>query len=303
MNKTFFILLIFVLCSSVNAITEKEYWNLFEEAMKLPLCQISEDSSQIIREQYLSSMRAITNLHNVAPCEALPYLYSKLEDNSLSNKMIAIYCIDGILTNCLGNYLKKEIFIATKLFFGYKSLGHIAFPWLTGKQGALIIPSTSYPYFWWYEGRKYMPKIWESWYECWKTENERENPRELVLKVLSDEISDLGYCAFPYIAEKINAGDKNLCNIYPNIDIVKLMRSEGWKYKLPECEGLSICKNRLKDDVVKSLNFDRMVKWQQNADKYYKNYHVRDTKYWYWRLTEKDDISYEDIFDLKYNNR
>lgn len=303
MKKIFLVLIMFVLCLSAGAITEKEYWSLFEEAMKLPLCQVSEDSSKIIKEQYSSSMRAMTNLHNIAPCEALPFLFSKLEDNALSNKMITIYCNDGILTNCLGYYLKKEIFIATKLFFGYKSLGHIAFPWLTGKHGDLIIPSTSFHCFWWYEGRKYMPKIWESWYECWKTENERECPRKFVLRMLSDEISDLGYFAFPYLAEKINAGDKTLCSIYPNIDIVKLMRNEGWKYQLPECEGLFVCKDRLKGDVLKKLNFRRMTKWQQNADNYYKNYHVRDTKYWYWRLPGKDDVSFEEIFDLKYNNR
>lgn len=304
MKNNLFLISILTVSLSANAITEKEYWNVFEEAMRLPLCKISDESPKEIQERYSSSMRACIALDEIAPCESLPFLFAKLEDNSFSNKMIEIYYDKGVITNCLNNYLKKEIFIATKLYFGYKSVGHIAFPWLTGKKDDLTIPATSYPYFWWYEGRKYMPKIWESWYECWKVENERESPRETVLKVLSEEIVDLGYSAFPFIAEKISSGDETLNKIYPRKDIVNLIREDGWKYCLPPCEGLSSCEIRLKGSlIIKKLNFDRMKIWQKNAEAYYRNYNPRDAKYWYWRLPEKDNISFEDIFDLRYNNK
>ena len=66
-------------------------------------------------------------------------------------------------------------------------------------------------FFWYYVGLKYLPTLWEDWYKCWKMENQRTEPRKMVLTRLAKEISrQFNYHLFPFVAKAIEDGDTSL---------------------------------------------------------------------------------------------
>ena len=124
-----------------------------------------------------------------------------------------------------------------------------------------------FPYFWWYEGRKYATNIWSDFYRCWQYEQARTTPREGVLDQLAKEIAELGICAIPIVKDAIDGGDNTLA---PVLKALAVKLGEGgltnqsfssWysenasKYILPPCEGLEAAKLGITDtNYVNELN-------------------------------------------------
>lgn len=111
--------------------------------------------------------------------------------------------------------------------------------------------------FWWFEGRKYLPQMWNDWYTCWKFEMANANVRTSVVEKLAVEGGSLGMYAFPYINAAIQSGDNTLDPLIKEIRgtyDLKIPNSSGfvawyatnsWKYTMPPCEGIANTRRRL----------------------------------------------------------
>ena len=120
-------------------------------------------------------------------------------------------------------------------------------------------PSTDFPLYWWYDGRRYATNIWNDFYRCWQYEQARPTPRATVLKQLAEEISGLGISALPIIKDAIQRGDTTLSPVLKalaerleiggitNINYLSWYSQNGNKYTLPECQGLAAAKARIVD--------------------------------------------------------
>ena len=208
MKKTIVFLFIIALAFDLFALEETEYLRLLYNASKItPILRANIDKEKV--KDYLS-VSDVSQFNALPPSEALPILIASLEKGAITNR---IETFDNIqATNMVVEFANYKAYYLMGLSFGFDSVGTVAFPWLTGIGRDLTIPVTQYHYFWWYEGRKYMPNIWENWYSCWQDEKGREKPRELVLNQLSNEIAGFGYHIFPYLADAITT-DSTLTNV------------------------------------------------------------------------------------------
>lgn len=111
--------------------------------------------------------------------------------------------------------------------------------------------------FWWFEGRKYLPQMWNDWYTCWKFEMANDNVRTSVVEKLAVEGGSLGMYAFPYIYASIQSGDNSLNPLIKKIrgmydlkipdssGFVAWYATNSWKYIMPTCEGIANTRRRL----------------------------------------------------------
>ncbi|MBR5902481.1 glycoside hydrolase family 27 protein [bacterium] len=152
----------------------------------------------------------------------------------------------------------------------------------------------------WYEWRKYLPKVWDMWYECWKEENKREKPRKAIVKILREDAGGLTYHFAPFIYKAIKEGDrsleKNFASLWPkgqtNETLVFWWEREKDNYTLPPCEGYKAAKKRLEG---KDLAYHPQVlkdAWNMcsRIEEYYENPACK-TNYWYYFL--KPDYEYD----------
>ena len=151
----------------------------------------------------------------------------------------------------------------------------------------------------WYEWRKYLPKVWDMWYACWKEENKREKPRETIVKILLEDAGGLTYHFAPFIYEAIKEGDRslerNFSALWPkgktNETFMVWWEREKDNFTLPPCEGYREAQKRLKgkDTAYSPRDLDAW-KMCPHIEKYYEDPAYK-TNYWYYFL--KPDYEYD----------
>lgn len=268
-------------------------------------------SAPILLENNQELTQKKEQFYKIPVSEALPALLSFLEDGKITNRIEKLI-EGGIVTNQAVHFADRTAFKMMNLLFGMDSLGTIGFPWLSGRGEDLTISAVDYHYFWWYEGRKYLPQIWNSWYSCWQSECSREKPRPLVLEKLASEITGFGYHIFPFLNEHLESDESLALVVETFKKPSRGNRSFGdfktWYQKnqqvlsLPPCETLKAAEARcnLASLPLGANNFRRMKRWQANAEKYYSNTQTI-TNHWYFKIdSQKDIITEEDIFNAKY---
>lgn len=192
----------------------------------------------------------------------------------------------------------------------------------------MVNPKASYEgslrAYWWLEGRRFMPDIWNDWYPCWQNEMSRKEPRELVTKRLTEDIGCFGTFLFPYLNEAIKNGDYSLEPVLKRItyttevtlpsvsEFCEWYSTNHFKYDYPPCEGIRKTIEKVKDPYILSelkgedtyddkekygdkWAFDKLPRkmlkqllWQ--AEDYYKNREY-PPDYWYYKLP--DEAMYE----------
>ncbi|MBR6462129.1 hypothetical protein IKS73_03205 [bacterium] len=291
------------------AVSSEEYLNLLYDSSALYFAKQNKELE--IPKGKIDIWNSESKTFKAIPVsEALPLIMTLLERGEITNRVESLG--DGqTFENKALSFADRRAFLLTQLCFGFDSLGTIAFPWLSGKGNDLTIPSALFHYYWWYEGRKYMPNIWAEWYACWQEESKKEAPRALVLDQLASEITGLGYHVFPYLASALE-NDKTLeklVEVYKTpgrgnwrfSDFNKWYTENGEKFSLPECETLDTAKKRFDINIlpIQESVIEMMNKWQSNAKRYYAE-NTKNSNYWYYKLNAKDDITEEDIFQAKY---
>lgn len=195
--------------------------------------------------------------------------------------------------------------------------------------------------YWWLEGRRFMPEIWEDWYPCWKHEMSRKEPRTFIINKLTNDISCFGTFLFPYLYEAIKEGDDSLASILkevknrtaialPSVDeFCEWYEKNYFKYDYPPCEGIRKAIERVTDPYVLSElkgedtyddkekyldkwafgDLDRQmfkqILWK--TEDYYKNREF-PPNYWYYKIPDEEVIKNDSDFtnvmkDHKTNKR
>lgn len=241
---------------------------------------ISTNMYQEIETKSSEGKRADQNIKTLLPNIIIPLFFEILEEGCLgSNEFVDVYCnwYEDSETPCLGTYcgikIRKGKFEIYPLACGYINKAQKTYTkskdwYLTELWSSKYHPSTSnFPYFWWYEGRKYATNIWEDFERCWQYEQARTIPRSSVLRLLAKEIAELGISALPIIKSKIENGDTTMEPVLKamaekledggitNSNFITWYNTEGGKYILPPCEGLEAAKVRIADtNYVNELN-------------------------------------------------
>ena len=192
----------------------------------------------------------------------------------------------------------------------------------------MINPKASYESnfraYWWLEGRRFMPEIWNVWYPCWQNEMSRKKPRESVTEQLVEDIGCFGTFLFPHLNEAIKEGDYTLTPVLEEIsyrtevelpsakEFCEWYSTNSYKYDYPPCEGIRKTIEKVKDPYILSelkgedtyddrkkygdkwafhtfeRNVFKQVLWQ--AEDYYKKREY-PPDYWYYKLP--DEAAYE----------
>lgn len=195
--------------------------------------------------------------------------------------------------------------------------------------------------YWWLEGRRFMPEIWNDWYPCWKHEMSRKEPRTFVINKLTNDISYFGTFLFPYLYEAIKEGDDSLASVLKAVKIktdvalpsvnefCEWYEKNHFKYDYPPCEGIRKTIERVTDPYILSelkgedtyddkekygdkwafSELDRkmfkQILWK--TEDYYKNREF-PPNYWYYKIPDEEDIKNDSDFtkvmrDHKTNKR
>lgn len=159
------------------------------------------------------------------------------------------------------------------------------------------------PWFW-YEGRKHLPEMWDDWYGCWKKEHQREKPRKVIVKALYEEAARLTFHFAPFIYEAIKGGDKTLEQYFKsswpdghtNENFVVWWEREKDNLTLPPCEGYRASMKRLngKDTALNPFYREGVRNMCVHTEKYYSENEQR-TNYWYRFL--RSDYEYDEEGD------
>ncbi len=191
------------------------------------------------------------------------------------------------------------------LKFSY-SYSSIALFW-TKQFGIPIMTSPKVMYYWWYEGRKYLPEIWKDWYACWQKEVSREQPRKTVLENLAADINSLSYHIAPFVYKAIKDGDESLTKYFKGVKPVDGAFSRNvepytswWEREkegctLPPCEGFEAASKRLGN--VSEIFDEDMLKTIRNLSEAAKEYYSKPrekSSYWYYNLADDQEYDGED---------
>ncbi len=183
--------------------------------------------------------------------------------------------------------------------------------------------------YWWLEGRRFMPEIWNDWYPCWKHEIARKEPRTFVINKLINDISYFGTFLFPYLYEAIKEGDDSLASVLKAIKIktdvalpsvnefCEWYEKNHFKYDYPPCEGIRKTIERVTDPYILSElkgedtyddkekyldkwafgDLDRQmfkqILWK--TEDYYKNREI-PPDYWYYKIPDEEVIKNDTDF-------
>lgn len=211
-------------------------------------------------------------IQNFTPAEILPLSYELLEDDAFCQKT-AMYYQSSIKYDSNSppyKVLDKGLYIykiPSKLYHTVRQIQNkIRGDNFYNKSNAIFDLRSSREIvcgnsedFWWYEGRKYMPDIWQDWYKCWRSEMTLVIPRTNVIEQLVVDMADFGMYTFPYVEEAIKLGDysldpllKKLNSEYENYklpetckDFLSWYSTNSCKYALPPCEGLDNARKRI----------------------------------------------------------
>ncbi len=265
-------------------------------------------------KSYLKAREALTKLSEIPPNQFWLFTMKASEENTFQNTHAKIrgrrsLALGGSRDGLLGTVVLPAFYDKCGLEMGYRN-HMIGFLWL--KSSHIPIVSSYYltPWFW-YEGRKYLPQIWNDWYECWKNENNKEKPRKRILKALADDIQTLSYHVAPYVSQAINNGDNTLTIYFDETvcleDGSKTTYVEWWdkekqNYILPKCEGLDTTYERIKgkDSAYSPEMLKNMQIWSDLAKSYYTNPPAKPD-YWYYRLDDNYDYDDAEAEEKLYN--
>lgn len=207
-------------------------------------------------------------LKAIPPSTLIPLIFQILEEGSFgTNETVKAYCnwyegdSEPVAFNYNGESIKEEIVRLYGAASGYifddfklKTSGDWKIMSIWGTPGIC-----DFPYYWWYDGRKYATNIWNDFYACWQYEQTRANPRPTVLKQLADEIACMGITLLPIVKDAIQGGDNTLGPVLEslaekleiggitNMNYMAWYQQNGSKYELPACEGLEAAKLRIAD--------------------------------------------------------
>ncbi len=196
-----------------------------------------------------------------------------------------------------------------------------AFMWMINPKASY---ESNFRAYWWLEGRRFMPDIWNDWYPCWQNEMSRKEPRASVIEQLTKDIGGFGTFLFPHLNEAIKEGDDTLDPVLKEVsystevalpsakDFCEWYSTNHFKYDYPPCEGIRKTIEKVKDPYILSelkgedtyddkekygdkwafhafkRNVFKQVLWQ--AEDYYKNREY-PPDYWYYKLP--DEAMYE----------
>lgn len=305
---------------SVQAVSlnTNDICELISQAAKKPIfreCDVSPEFYKRYQHNFSIATNSLSILEKLSPCESLPAFYNILESGLLCSNNVTIPIEKGALniTNDfisinLDSVLSLQIWLHSGFHFGFCRPGSIIFPWLSSIKSNRFVPATVFSRFWWYEGRYYMPLIWEQWYSCWKSEIKRDCYREVVRNELISEILSLGFYAFPYVCESIQNGDLSLTNLvicYKSVENGGYRFndfSDWWKnnkksYNLPECETVNSLVERMGiDKTIRILTKDCLI-WSDSMRNYYNNINCQ-SNIWYFYVGNKENVTEEDVYDF-----
>lgn len=216
-------------------------------------------------------------LKAIPPSTLIPLLFQILEEGSFgTNETTKAYCnwyegdSEPVAFNYNGESIKEETVelydMADKYIFedlNLKTSGDWKMMSMASRNATTAESRTpaqcDFPFYWWYDGRKYATNIWNDFYACWQYEQTRANPRPTVLKQLADEIACMGITLLPIVKDAIQGGDNTLGPVLEslaekleiggitNINYLVWYQQNGSKYELPACEGLEAAKLRIAD--------------------------------------------------------
>ena len=268
-----------------------------------------------------------------SPGEILPLLYEFLEDEK-SQSLVTMRYMSSLSykTNPLPIYVmnKQNFIYAYPISLTIAARNCIAL--LRNEKFYNCVNATLYPRcprdadcgnmddFWWYEGRKYMPELWNEWYVCWCKEMKKESPSENVVKELLNDVASFGMYTLPHIEDSIKHGDysldpllKKLNSDYETFHLPETCKeflnwysTNSYKYTLPPCEGLENVRKRLTnkkllqeiseiknyyndaDTILHPLSAGQVAKYEKSF-KAYAESHPKVPDYWYHEMKEGEE--------------
>lgn len=276
-------------------------------------------------------------LKAIPPSTLIPLLFQILEEGSFgTNETVKAYCNwyegddEPVVFNYKGRSTKEKtvrLYVATSRYIFNDLKLETYDDWKimaiwsknAGKCESKEPAPGDFPFYWWYDGRKYATNIWNDFYTCWQYEQTRDNPRPTVLKELADEIACMGITLLPIVKDAIQGGDNTLSTLLEsmaekleiggitNMNYLAWYQQNGSKYELPACEGLEAAKLRIADtnyvnEFEGIFNFDipghTTVRTSRAWPGYMKIYadqlkcfytnHPSVPDYWYYKLP--DDV-------------
>ncbi|MBR5901922.1 hypothetical protein IKZ40_06185 [bacterium] len=312
MNK---ILFVFFITFSAFSGDFLDYLNLIQTVEKTPIILFDkfdfswEKYPDSVKNDFLAGIVARRKLSNIPPKVALPLLFSFFETNFNNNCFCLRYCDNvGYITNSVFEGVCKQINSKGGLQLGFETYGNIAFCWFKYKEGEIVFNNDEICYFWWHYDRLHMPVIWNTWYDCWQNECNREETRAIVKERLINDMSKLGFYSFPYVYSAIKDGDTNLTLLVSALkkvsnspirgEFISWWEEHNEEYAFPEPKGWRYIEKMISNGDLKLgkwLN-DSMPKWYRMAEEYYSQ--TKDNKrYWYYFIPDRNDISEAEIFE------
>ena len=172
-----------------------------------------ENKAENEDQQKLLNAKAVTNcyeesvkLDKIPPSKALPLFFALLENDELTDWECSLK--DKKYNGSFGEWV-YQLIIQKLQIFTQEDSENIMMLWLPDQ--SVMWNKHNLTFFWYYVGLKYLPTLWEDWYKCWKMENQRTEPRKMVLTRLAKEISrQFNYHLFPFVAKAIEDGDTSL---------------------------------------------------------------------------------------------
>ncbi|MBP5626805.1 hypothetical protein J6X96_01385 [bacterium] len=306
------IIYIVLFSSVVFGIEPENFAQLLEKAEQTPAIIFEQEDFSWdkypadVKTQFMEGVKAQDELDKLAPSETIPMLFDFIENGKDVEKKVVVYMEKyGYYTNFFTEEIYKQIRDQGGISCGYSGLGNLAFPWLTKKSRSKNFNEYEIQYFWWVYDRKHLPNIWQTWYRCWQEENARPEPRKYVLERLASDVSCLGFYAFPYLAEGIK-NDKSLeavADIFKPYscffikgDFQTWWEANKEKYSFPEAKGWDHALEVIKKGklaVYKSAR-ENMPSWHELSENYYTENNNIDC-YWYYFLSDKEEITEEDV--------
>ena len=238
-------------------------------------------------------------------------------------------------TNTLEDVWLARFSDNTRFGLGSPANNHkLGYPWWTEDCRIALVPgfelreTDCLMRFWWYVGKNYASQIWEEWYDCWKKENARNQPREIILTELSADLSFVFYIMFPYIVETIKSGDLTIVSIlnkYSQIRFVSDLtlscrenpqeavsnfweeQKQAYTFDINARAGLEAAVKNARTaskvfETETGETEERFLKeWAKKMGAYYSRpYAYREKLYWYHFLDDEKDYSLDEFSKFKY---
>ena len=266
-NKILFLLLVIGLCHSsfsetIENAVEKIfnmpfdvltadlglYRNYTEPGEKTLKEKVTEQFGEEKAQKFCDALDAQAYLRTLPKPQLLPALASLLENKEKDS----LFLIKKLPDNKSGkdriitNYYWECVL---ETFTSHINVGY----WLPKQELSDLLMQIQYhKIYFWYEGRKYMPEIWNNWYACWKDLNSCETKRGRIVFQLKGEIQEYTIFALPFVMKAYASGDKSLETILNYLRSASGLNSR-------EISNEDFCKNHAKDcELPPCIGVDKM---------------------------------------------